>query len=73
MRPFRTLDILQLPSPQPANPLINQQGEHIIYIGVFLIIVMAAVVVGILNQKVEQAIIFALLLSVVLIVLLMVA
>ncbi len=56
----------------PANinqdPLINTQGQDTIYIGVALMFIVLALVLGKLFNKLEHAILFALVLSIMLIV-----
>ena len=48
---------------QPSVSLINQGGEATVYIGVFLIIVVSTVIIGVLSQRVEEAVLMALGLS----------
>lgn len=70
--------IAQTPSPSipanpasPNNPLINKGPDHIIYIGLFLLLVTIINVVGLFSKKVKSALIFSSLLSLILIALLL--
>lgn len=54
------------------DPLIAQGEEHIVYLGVFLLAIGLATVVGLLSRRLDYAIIFSLLLSVVIIAMLMI-
>ncbi len=47
----------------PADPTLVQSGEDIIYIGVGLIAVTVIIIVGLLSRRLGAAIIFALILS----------
>lgn len=46
-----------------TSPLINKGGEVTVYIGVFLLIIVIAAIVGMFNQRVEHAVFTALGLS----------
>ena len=73
MKPFLQLlqllsfqtTILQIES-QPKDPLIDYGAEHLIYFGAFLIIVAIAIILGMISSKLEYAIVFSLVLSVIL-------
>jgi hypothetical protein len=56
----------QLP---PLSPLINHRGEDVIYIGVGMLAIIIILIVGLLNRRLEYAIIFSILLAAVLILL----
>ena len=69
--------IFQLPSPntiilqiesQQQDRLIDYGAEHLIYFGVFLIVVAIAAIVGMISSKIEHAIVFSLFLSIIFIV-----
>lgn len=71
MKPIRQLlfhqtIILQIES-QERDPLIDYGAEHVIYIGIFLIFIALAIVIGMISDKLEHALLFSLTLSVVLI------
>lgn len=53
------------------DPLIAQGEEPIVYLGVFLLAISLTIVVGLLSRRLDYAIIFSLLLSVVIIAILM--
>ena len=57
----KTLD--SPPATPQTDPLIDQGGANITYIGVFLLIVGVAAVVGAFSRKIEHAIFTALILS----------
>jgi len=61
--------ILQTPTPTPTlnNNLVNSGSQDIVYIGVFLLAITLVTVIGIINQKIEYALIFAATLTVILI------
>ena len=60
--------ILQIEPPQP-DPLVDYDGaEHLIYFGVFLIVVTLAIIIGMISSKLEQAIAFSFILSIVFII-----
>jgi hypothetical protein len=50
------------PSPLP-DPNLVQSGEDVVYIGVGLIAVVVVIIVGVLSRRLGAAIIFALILS----------
>lgn len=54
--------------PDVDNLLINEMGQNIAYLGVFLLAVAVVATIGILSHRVVWAIIFALILTAVLIV-----
>ncbi len=59
------------PSPAPTDtPLINPGARHIVYIGLFVLAIAITAVVGIISRRVEYALIFAAILSAILIALL---
>ncbi|MBD2287789.1 MAG: hypothetical protein ACK47N_07940 [Microcystis sp.] len=53
--------ILQTPTPTPTlnNNLVNSGTQDLVYIGVFLLAITLIIVIGIINQKIEYALIFA--------------
>lgn len=53
----------QQTSDRQTDPLIDRGGEVAIYIGAFLIIIAIATIVGILNRRIEHAVLTALGLS----------
>jgi hypothetical protein len=57
---------------QPSNPLMDRAGERIIYVGVALLGIAIALILGMLNRRLNIAIFVALALSAFLIVLLLV-
>jgi hypothetical protein len=61
--------IIQTPTPTPTlnNNLVNSGSQDIVYIGVFLLAITLVTVIGIINQKIEYALIFAATLTVILI------
>ena len=61
--------ILQTPTPTPTlnNNLVNSGTQDLVYIGVFLLAITLVTVIGIINQKIEYALIFAATLTVILI------
>jgi hypothetical protein len=64
--------ILQTPAPTPTlnNNLINSGTQDIVYIGVFILAITLVIVIGVINKKIEYALVFASILSVILIALL---
>jgi len=61
--------ILQTPTPTPTlnNNLVNSGSQYLVYIGVFLLAITVVMVIGIINQKIEYALIFAATLTVILV------
>ncbi|MCZ8118080.1 MAG: hypothetical protein O9295_08460 [Microcystis sp. LE18-22.4A] len=61
--------ILQTPTPTTTlnNNLVNSGTQDLVYIGVFLLAITLVIVIGIINQKIEYALIFAATLTVILI------
>lgn len=57
----------QLPSDQSTDPLINRGEEATIYVGIFVIILVIAAIVGVVSRRVEHAVFTALGLSLILI------
>ncbi|MGB3655940.1 MAG: hypothetical protein WBA41_32655 [Rivularia sp. (in: cyanobacteria)] len=53
----------QSPLPSQSDSLIDKAGENAIYIGLGLFIVMVSIAIGILNRRVEYAILFSLVLA----------
>ena len=53
--------ILQTPTPTTTlnNNLVNSGTQDLVYIGVFLLAITLVIVIGIINQKIEYALIFA--------------
>lgn len=49
---------------QQQDPLIDYGAEHFIYFGVFLVVVTTAIIIGMISKKIEHAIAFSLVLSV---------
>ncbi|EKQ67015.1 hypothetical protein OsccyDRAFT_4834 [Leptolyngbyaceae cyanobacterium JSC-12] len=64
--------IVQLQQSQQGNPLLNRVGERLIYIGVSLIAIVLVMIVGLLNRRLDIAILLSLLLSVVITALLLI-
>lgn len=54
-------------SQPPADPLINQGGEDIIYLGVGLLAVVLVLIAGILSRRIEVAVILSLVIAAVMI------
>ncbi|AKV69645.1 MULTISPECIES: hypothetical protein [Microcystis] len=61
--------ILQTPTPTTTlnNNLVNSGSQDLVYIGVFLLAITLVMVIGIINKKIEYALIFAATLTVILI------
>jgi len=61
--------ILQTPTPTTTlnNNLVNSGTQYLVYIGVFLLAITLVMVIGIINQKIEYALIFAATLTIILI------
>ena len=53
----------QTPIPSQSDSLVDKAGENAIYIGLCLLIIMVSVAIGILNRRVEYAILFSLVLA----------
>jgi site-specific recombinase len=66
------LPILQTPTPTTTlnNNLVNSGTQDIVYISMFILAITLVIVIGIINKKVEYALIFAAILSLILIALL---
>lgn len=64
---YVALNIAQVQQAQSADPLINQGGEDTVYIGVGLLAITIILVLGIVNRRIEYAILFSVLLAIVLI------
>jgi hypothetical protein len=64
--------ILQTPTPTPTlnNNLVNSGTQDIVYISMFILSITLVIVIGIINKKIEYALIFAAILSLILIALL---
>lgn len=56
--------ILQIQQ-QQKDPLIDYGAEHLIYFGVFLVVVAIAIIIGMLSRKLEHALVFSLILTVI--------
>ncbi len=65
--------LAQTQSTQATGSLINLSGQHLVYIGVGLLAIAVVVVLGLLNRRFDFALVFALLISAVIIVLVLVA
>ncbi len=65
----RKLELNSLIAEQPTqkDPLMNYKAEHLIYAGVFLLVIGLIIIVGVLSRKLEYALLFATSLSLVLI------
>ena len=50
---------------QQKDPLIDYGAEHLIYFGVFLVVVAIAIILGMLSRKLEHALMFSLVLTVI--------
>jgi hypothetical protein len=66
------LPILQTPTPTTTlnNNLVNSGTQDIVYISMFILAITLVIVIGIINKKIEYALIFAAILSLILIALL---
>jgi hypothetical protein len=63
--------LAQSPLVPPDNPpLVNSGAQDIVYLGFFGLVIALAIVIGILSKKIEYALIFATILSAILIALL---
>ncbi len=53
--------ILQTPTPTTTlnNNLVNSGTQDLVYIGVFILAITLVMAIGIINQKIEYALIFA--------------
>ena len=60
---------LQVPNPNLSAPggLVNPQAQDTVYIGLFLLLITAVIVIGLLSKKLEYALVFAFILSLALI------
>jgi hypothetical protein len=66
-----SLPIAQSPTVPPNNtPLVNSGAQNIVYLGFFGLAIALVIVIGILSKKIEYALIFAAILSAILIALL---
>jgi hypothetical protein len=64
MLTFNTIfRIAQAQAEESSPPLVGQGGEDIIYIGIALMVVVIILAVGVINRRIEKAIIFAALVS----------
>ncbi|KAB0243316.1 hypothetical protein EZJ55_13750 [Microcystis aeruginosa EAWAG127a] len=59
--------ILQTPTPTLNNNLVNSGSQYLVYIAVFVLAITLVMVIGIINQKIEYALIFAATLTVILV------
>lgn len=50
---------------QQKDPLIDYGAEHLIHFGIFLIVVASAIVIGMLSRKLEHALIFSFVLTII--------
>lgn len=64
---FKKLQEKPSVEPVPKDPLIAWNLDRVIYVGVFLLAVSILVAVGLLSRRVEYALLFALVLSALLI------
>lgn len=55
---------------QPSNPLMDRAGERIVYIGIALLGIAIAIILGLLNRRLDIAVFVSLALSALLIVVL---
>lgn len=55
-----------------ADPLIDRSGEHIIYMGIFLLVLVCGLALSAISQRIESAVVFAIIVSALLILMLMV-
>ena len=53
----------QSPLPSQSDSLVDKAGENIIYVGLCLLIVMVSIAIGILNRRLEYAVLFSLVLA----------
>ncbi len=58
---------------QATGSLINLSGQHLIYIGVGLLAIAIVIVLGLLNRRLDAALVVALLISALIIVLVLIA
>ncbi|MGQ9870412.1 MAG: hypothetical protein ACUVQO_06375 [Leptodesmis sp.] len=74
---MRSLDnhgfLAQTQPAQAAPTLVNLSGQHLIYIGVGLMAIAIVIVLGLLNRRLDAALLFALLISAIIVVLVLVA
>lgn len=61
---------LPVESSSPSNGLIDRKLDHLIYVGVFALAIASILTIGVINQRIEHAIIFAAIVSTILIVIL---
>lgn len=57
----------QVPEIPSKNPLIARHWQQAVYIGSFLLVIILVMTLGLLNRQVEYALMFAFILSIVLI------
>lgn len=57
----------QTQPPPSNNPLINQSGQDIIYLGIGLMAIVVVLIIGLLSRKLEYAIVLSLILAAVII------
>lgn len=65
--------VAQAQQAQPSNPLINNSGEHLIYIGLGSMAILLTLIVGLFSRRFAAAVMFSLFLSAIIIVLVLVA
>ena len=61
----RSLTTIILQIEQQQDSLIDYGAEHFIYFGIFLVIVAIAIIIGMLSRKLEHALAFSFLLTIV--------
>ncbi len=55
--------LAQVQQPQPAPTLINLSGQHLVYIGVGMLAIAGVVVLGLVNRRLDMAILAALVIA----------
>ncbi|MGA7933797.1 MAG: hypothetical protein WCA35_09640 [Kovacikia sp.] len=63
--PRSDITLNQPPPPSQSDPMVDQGGELTVYIGIFLLIIGIAAIVGIFSRRVEHALMTALGLSII--------
>ncbi|HEY9639633.1 MAG TPA: hypothetical protein V6C57_04075 [Coleofasciculaceae cyanobacterium] len=73
MMPFIViLTLAQVQQTPPSDPLIAHSGEDAIYIGLGFLAVILVLIVGLFSRRLELAVIFALILSIIIAILIIV-
>lgn len=61
------ISIAQTQQAQQSDPLISHSGEDTVYIGVGLLAIVIIMTIGIVNRRIEYAIVFSVILAAVII------